>query len=59
MENPDEHFNNVEFVNFNIIHSRCASNPLKNYFQNYKTIEDDNFKYYPEQKKKRKRFHLQ
>lgn len=55
MENPDEHFNNAEVGNFDIIHNRCKDNPLENTVQNYKTVKVDDFKNYPREKKKAKK----
>ena len=53
MYNRDEHFSNVEVINFNIIHNRCFSRPLENSTQHYKNIQNQDLQNNLEQNKEK------
>ena len=40
LENIDKHFENVEIVNFDLIHHRCRGNSLVNFAKYYKTVKN-------------------
>ena len=53
MYNRDEHFSNVEGINFNIIHNRCFGRPQEISTQHYKTIKNQDLQNHPEQNKEK------
>ena len=53
MYNRDEHFSNVEGINFNIIHNRCFGRPQEISTQHYKTIKNQDLQNHSEQNKEK------
>ena len=47
-DDPNHYLNNIKVVNFDIINHECQGTPLQKSYKDYKTIEKDDFKGYPE-----------
>ena len=43
----DSHFKKKEVINFDLIHHRCRSDPLKNSEEDHKTIVSEDLQNYP------------
>ena len=52
-DEPDHFLNNIKVVNFDIINHKCRGTALQKSYKNYKTIEKDYLKEYPEQDRKK------
>ena len=51
IDDPDCYFKNKRVINFYIIHHGCRGDPLKKSYKEHKTVNNDNFKEYPEKEK--------
>ena len=50
-ENREEHLQNLEVVNFDLIHKRCRKTPLTNPESFYKTVKKTDVKNFPKNEK--------
>ena len=57
-DDPDHYLNDIKVANFDIINHECWGTPLQKYYKDYKTVEKDDLKEYPEQDKKKNFFLL-
>ena len=51
-DNPTKYFKDKQLVNFDIIHHECCGDKLQNSYKHYKTVKEEDFKNYPDKKKK-------
>ena len=52
IKNPSYYFSRKKVVNFDINNHECRGDKLERSYKEYKTIEKDDFKNFPENKKK-------
>ena len=50
---PTKYFKDKQLVNFDIIHHECCGDKLQNSYKHYKTVKEEDFKNYPDEKKKK------